>query len=175
MNTSEIIEYIIEYCNIELGQLLPLKEIYLKETKFLPNQNLIDKINRLIHSKGMELSSKGQMNNDTILSFIFKDEIYTNNNYKELKDFEILEGFNISLMDENFIQNYISKKIYELFENDLNKYLTIFSKKIRHAKFFGLFFKLLPSIKYNLDLINIILSWSEQKIKTYNKEECQNF
>lgn len=174
-NVSEIIEYLIECYIIDLSQLMALKEIYLKEAKFLPNQKLLDKINKLIHSKIMELVFKGQINNDDLKSYIKFDEVYINNNYKELKDFSILEGFNISLMDDLFIENYKNDKLYELFENDLNKYLTIFSKKIKHVKYFGLFFELLPPPKYNIDTINIIVKWSEKKIKSYKKEECPNF
>ena len=176
-NTSEIIEYITDYLKneIDLEQLMSLKEIYLKEAKFFPNPKLISKINIIIHNKIIGLSEKGKINNDDLKDLIKGDEIYTNNNYKDLKNFSILEGFNISSMDDDFIERYKADKIYELFENNLNEYLTIFSKKIRHVKFFGLFFKLLPPPKHNLDTINVILNWLEKKIKSYNKVECPNF
>ena len=78
-------------------------------------------------------------------------------------------------MDDKFIQRYNDNKIYELLEDNFDNYLTIFSKKIKHVKLFGLFFKLLPPYKYGVDTINIVINWSEQKLKTYNKEECPKF
>ena len=175
IDTSEILENIIELFQIDLVQLLSLKDIYLKEEKFLHNPMLLEKINKIIHYKGIDLAKRGEINNHFLLSFLVKDELYHNNNYKEYKDLTILKGFNTSLMDEKFIQNYNGERIYQLFEEDLNGYLSTFSKKIKHTKFFGLFFKLLPPKKYNLDTINVVLKWSEENIKTYNKEECPHF
>ena len=113
INTSEVVEYITDYCEIKLGQILSLKEIYLREEKFFSNPKLVEKLNKLIHTKLFELKEKGEINNKFLLNFLLEDEIYTNNsnnNYKELKDITILEGFNITMMDEKFLQSYNNKK-----------------------------------------------------------------
>ena len=178
INASEIIEYATDYCAIELDQMLALKEIYLKEEKYFSNPKLVEKMNKLIHTKLFELEEKGEINNNSLLNYLLEDEIYTNNsnnNYKELKDITILEGFNLTKMDEKFLKSYNENKVYQLFEDTLNKYLSVYSKKIKHMKYFGLFFKLLPPEKYDLDTISVVTDWLQQKIKTYNKEECPSF
>ena len=166
IDTSEILENLIEILKFDLDQLSRLKDKYKKEVKFFPNQKLYEKINEKIHNKCLNLAQKHQIDNNKLLKYLIQDE------YKDIK---ILEGFNTSLMDDKFIQSYNKERIYQLFEGDLKCYLSIFSKKIKHTKFFGLFFKLLPPEKYNLDTINVVLNWSENNIKTYNKEECTHF
>ena len=78
-------------------------------------------------------------------------------------------------MDKQFLQNYNDSKIYSFFGENYAEYLSIFSSKINHLKYFGYFFKLLPPEMHNKSTINLIYKWLQNYIHNFSVNECPDF
>jgi len=156
--------------------LIDIKKLYEKEMKKIPNPHFLQEVNDKIHYSGMERINQ-KSDNNFLIKFIKNNEYYYSKKSKtnEKKDFSILNHFNLFSKDKKFFENYNESKIYSFFEENYVEYLSIFSSKIKHIKYFGYFFKLLPPEMFNKKEINLIYKWLQDYIHTFSVDECPDF
>ena len=141
---SEVFNYFVDKLN-NLEQLISLKNLYKEELSSYSNEYFEENIIRKIHKIGIKEIMNGTCSNIKILSYLKNNDIYCKKDCKivEFKDYEILKKLKIELMDDNFFKKLNKDKIYSFFEENYEKYLSMFPS-IDKMKYFGLFFKLLP-------------------------------
>ena len=122
--------------NKNINNLFALKEI-LRNLKNKVDISIDEKeFNKIIHQTGIELSKTHKLKNDEILKFIIQDIKYNKSLYKEGK-LEVLDGIDISLIDEQFYEDW----------NKIN-WFEIFGDKDKYLKFVDKVLKLINNIKY---------------------------
>ena len=172
---SEVFNYFVNKLN-NLEQLILLKNLYKEELSIINNDYFKENIIKNIHKIGFKEIMNGTKTNIEILNYLKYDEVYCKKDCKigEFKNFEILKKLKIELMDDKFFDIFHKEKIYSFFEENYEKYLMMFPK-IDKMKYFGLFFKLLPSDKYKNKTALYVFNWLMKNINTYNKFDCPNF
>ena len=159
-----------------MEQLISLKNIYARELSIFTNNYFQENIIKKIHKIGFNEIMSDKKKNYQILKYLINDDVYCKKDCKigEFKNFEILKKLKIELMDDKFFKNFHKDKIYSFFEENYEKYLKMFPS-IDKVKYFGLFFKLLPSEKYEKQTALYVFNWLMTNINTYKKLDCPNF
>ena len=172
---SKIFNKLINIYN-QFELLVDIKKVYIREMKYIPNPDFLLKVNDKIHYAGME-KIKQKRDNSFIIKFLKNNDYYKSAKSKKnnKKDFSILKYFNLKAMDNKFFEDYNNSKIYSYFEENYAEYLSFFLGKIKHIKYFGYFFKLLPPKMHNKNTINLIYKWIQTYISTFSPEECPQF
>ena len=112
-----------------------------------------------------------------ILNFLPFDEYYTKNidiTIKE-KDIYIIDGINITSKESQIIKEVEKSKIYKYFKDLEDKYLEIFTKKIKGIENLNVFFSLLPDDNFNYSTSVLINNWIKKNINSLNENKYQNF
>ena len=185
INEEEIYGFIFDYSKIfnkliniynQYEFLIDIKKLYIREMNVIPNPDFLKQVNDKIHYSGMERINQ-KSDNYFLIQFIQNNEYYHSNKNKKnsKKDFSILNHFNLLTMDNKFFENYNHSKIYSFFGENYVEYLSIFSSKIKHIKYFKYFFKLLPPEMHNKNTINLIYNWLQKYIYTFSIDECPDF
>ena len=156
---------IIDDCEI----LIEIKKLYSKELQIFFNEGFENKINELIHKKGILKISQGKYDNNFLILFLKNDCKYKDKNY------ELLRYFNIELMDDNFFKYFEEFKIYSLYEKNFVKYLEQFTSNLKDIKYFYIFFKILPPQEYSQKTIEFVFNWLKDNINTFDIVKCKNF
>ena len=137
--SSELFKKYIEIHNNNIEKLFDLKEII---NQFSSDFELKKKINEIIH--GLILNS----NENIRENYFIKDEIYFNDDYKKLRNIDILRGFDLKKLininkkikaeNKSNLENIFGSKLNELYEfirkiiqdiNDINSLDNLFEKK----------------------------------------------
>ena len=172
---SEVFNYFATNLN-NLEQLISLKNLYKKELSSYPNEYFKENIIRKIHKIGVKEIMNGTYSNIQILYYLKNNDIYCKKDCKivEFKDYEILKKLKIELMNDSFFEKFHKDKIYSFFEENYEKYLSMFPS-IDKMKYFGLFFKLLPPELYQKQTELFVFNWLMKNLNTYNRLDCPNF
>ena len=168
LDFSDVFNKLIEL-NEDAEVLMNIKEIYKKELNIFPDKNIENKLKENIHKSGIHRIRQGIFNNDFLIRFLKNDccEKYQN--------FDLLKYFKIELMDDKFFEQFNKNEIYSLFKINFHDYLIQFSTNIKEIKYFGIFFKILPTKYYTFDTITIIFNWLKRYINTFDFSKCKNF
>ena len=195
INYSTFIEKLIIRNNnilLNLEKILSLFEFELNQkSNFDKRLNLTNAYYNTI----FKLIRIGNIKYEHILNFIIKCDIFkssinsdiiiTNdkfvNNYndvlKKYKKTDILKELDIlSRKGPEIIEKIKQNKIYLLFCNDMPKeYIEVFTDKINHIKYLGIFFQILPKDNYKKESIASLNDWLINNLETFSKEECNTF
>ena len=168
LDFSDVFNKLIEL-NEDAEVLMNIKEMYKKELNIFPDKNIENKLKENIHKSGIHRIRQGNFNNDFLIRFLKNDccEKYQN--------FDLLKYFKIELMDDKFFEQFNKNEIYSLFKINFHDYLIQFSTNIKEIKYFGIFFKILPTKYYTFDTITIIFNWLKGYINTFDFSKCKNF
>ena len=172
---SDVFNYFLDRLK-NLEQLISLKKLYKRELSIFANEYFEVNIIKKIHKIGFKEMMTGIPNNSQILFYLRNDDVYCKKDCKigEYKDFEILMKLKIELMDDSFFEKFNKFKIYSFFEENYEKYLSMFPS-INNMKYFGLFFKLLPPELFNKQTTLAVFNWIMENLNTYNRLDCPNF
>ena len=172
---SDVFNYFLDRLK-NLEQLISLKKLYKRELSIFANEYFEVNIIKKIHKIGFKEMMTGIPNNSQILFYLRNDDVYCKKDCKigEYKDFEILMKLKIELMDDSFFEKFNKFKIYSFFEENYEKYLSMFPS-VNNMKYFGLFFKLLPPELYNKQTTLAVFNWIMENLNTYNRLDCPNF
>ena len=144
--------------NINLNNLIFLKEI-IENIKKLDKKFELDlDLNEYIHITGLKLIEEKKLNNNDILLFIDKNNYYNDKDYAknpERRNLKILDGIDIQTLDINHWQNYDFK---EMFKYQLDEFAKKVVSFVKHMKDFGKLFQLLKWIKTTTFLLLILMN-----------------
>ena len=193
---SEIIKNLRSLYKYNIIYLEKIIIIFEFELRHQNNYELRKNIMINFYDAGMKLFQQGNLKNEKVLNFIkicdvyksckISDEYISNDkfviNYNNVlqnkKNVNILNGLDILL---NGAPTQIPKKIkemaiYKFFCQDMpREYIEIFSKKLTHIKYLGIFFEILPKNYYKSESIFALYNWIRINLGTFSRGECQNF
>ena len=181
--SSLIIEkYAGFYEEINLDKLIILKyivdSIKLLEPQFVCNCNIEEKL----HRTGLKLVKIGKIKNIKIIEFIKTDVYFLNKNYnkKLYRPLEILDGINISLIEDKkqFFKKWNDINFYSMFESQIEDFLKKIASLISEMKDFGYLFKFYIIKQENPFEVKVVKALQNRFIEllpTYNNKECPNF
>ena len=122
------------------------KKIKEEDENLVKYNNLITKINQIIHETGIYLSNKKKLTNIQILKFIKEDIEYIKNlkNKKEIeKTIGIFQGINMSKIDDVFIEEWKSFNFQYTLGNIKDNIINILNEKVSNFKEFDNLMKIL--------------------------------
>ena len=106
--------------------------------------NIIKQLKESIHKTGLHLARYQQLNNAEILNFLKEDKDYMKQNKDEVEnELEILQGLNLSEIDDKFLDEWKSLDLIELFGDNQNIIEESISNIISDFKNFKILGKLL--------------------------------
>ena len=168
---------------INLDYLFEIKSMIetIKRTdkKFSLNPNI--NIDQKIHDYGLDSVGKGKLKNKELLEFINKDAFYHEKEYEKkiYRKLDILNGIDISSINEEFFKNWKKINFYKMFENQINDFYTKISLFINDMKDFNLLFSfyiIYQDKEYKYDSIVHIQQRYKEIFPTYTDDEkCPNF
>ena len=185
-NNQIILKFIPEFfhpyknynVNINLNNLIFLKEI-IENIKKLDKKFELDlDLNEYIHITGLKLIEEKKLNNNDILLFIDKNNYYNDKDYAknpERRNLKILDGIDIQTLDINHWQNYDFK---EMFKYQLDEFAKKVVSFVKHMKDFGKLFQLLKVDKSDnipTAYINELKRRYKELFETYSVKGCPNF
>ena len=180
--SSLIIEKYSEfYDETNLDKLFILKfiddSIKQMDKNFICKSNLDEKI----HKTGLYLVKNGTIKNIGILNFIKYDIYFFDKKYnkKIYRPLEILEGINLSLIEDKnkFFKIWNKFNFYSMFELQLDDFLKKIVLLINEIKDFRYLFKLYqPNLENpRKQIIKSLQNRFIELLPTYNNKECPNF
>ena len=125
----------VNYDNIGL-----IKNIVDNYKKFDKTFKCKNNLNDLIHENGVNLAKKGLLKNINLLEFIKIDVYYHEKNYESKRSIDILNGIDISSLEEKFFKTWKQINFCQIFKNNLNNFLKKVSLLVKEMKDFGLLF-----------------------------------
>ena len=158
---NEVIKNIIENC-----------EKYDKTFKCTIN------LNELIHNNGVNLAKQGLLKNINLLEFIKTDIYFQDINYGNKNSIEIINGIDISSLENNFFYIWKSINFYQIFRNNFSDLLKKIASLIKEMKDFGLLFSFYDFYQDNDYKYESVLYMQKRYTEifiTYSKIEYQNF
>lgn len=173
--------YIDFYNEINLDNLFILKKIInIIIKKIDKNFESRRKINATIHENGIKLVQNGKLKNSKLLEFISNDEFYQNKRYnkKFYRNLEILDGIDISSLENDFFKKWKEINFCEIFDFDLSEFLRKISFNIKEMKDFELIFSFYDFYKdteYKFEYIMNMQNRFMEIFDTYSADKCPNF
>ena len=135
-------------------------------------------LNDLIYENGVNLAKKGLLKNINLLEFIKVDVYFHDKNYESKRTVDILNGIDISSLENNFFKIWKNINFCSIFKNNLNNFLKKISLLIKEMKDFGLlfsFYDFYQNKEYKYESIYSMQKRFEEIFNTYSKEKCPNF
>ena len=179
--SSSVFERYVEYYDeVNLKNLILLKGTIESIKKVDKKFAFKYKMDRLIHENGLAFVRQGKLKNIELLDFIKTDEFYQNRSFDKpfFRAIEILDGIDISTLNEEFIEKWNQMNFYKIFDSQLNEYLKKVSLFINEIKDFSLLYSLYKNTTdndYKYDVVNVMQNRFIEIFNTYTAEKCPNF
>ena len=164
---------------VNFGNLVYIKDIIENYIEYDESfQNKVN-INELIHESGIYLAKKGLLKNLNLLKFIKNDEYsYDDINGKTKYSIDILNGIDISSLENKFFKIWKNINFELVFKNDFNNFMKKISSLIKEMKDFGLlfsFYDFYQDNEYKYESISYMQKRFIEIFDTYTNEKCPNF
>jgi len=180
--SSLIIEKYSEfYEEIEIDKLFVLKYIVENIKHIDPKFDCKCNLDEKIHKTGLKLIKNRKMKNIQVLGFIKRDIYYMDKNYnkKKYRPLEILDGIDISLIEDkkNFFKSWNIINFYPMFDSQFEDFSKKISSLITEMKDFGYLFKLfqIDQEEPRKEAIKAMQNRFIEILPTYNNKICVNF
>ena len=135
-------------------------------------------LNDLIHENGVNQAKKGLLKNINLLEFIRTDVYFHEKNYESKRTIDILNGIDISSLENKFFKTWKQINFYLIFKNNWNNFLKKVSLLIKEMKDFGLlfsFYDFYQDNEYKYESILAMQKRFREIFDTYSNEKCPNF
>ena len=162
----------VNYDNI--GLIKNIVDNYKKFDKTFKSKN---NLNDIIHENGVNLAKKGLLKNINLLEFIKIDVYYHEKNYESKRSIDILNGIDISSLEEKFFKTWKQINFCHIFKNNLNNFLKKVSLLVKEMKDFGLlfsFYMFFQDNEYKYESIYTMQKRFIEIFNTYSNEKCPN-
>ena len=134
-------------------------------------------LNELIHDNGVNFVKQGLLKNINLLEFIKTDIYLQDINYESKNSIDIINGIDISSLEENFFKIWKTINFYQIFRNNFSDLLKKIASLIKEMKDFGLlfsFYDFYQDSEYKNESICCMQKRYVEIFITYSKVECQN-
>ena len=137
-----------------------------------------DCLDDLIHENGINLAKKGQLKNINLLEFIKTDVYFHDKKYENKRSIDIIDGIDISSLENNFFITWKNINFEMIFKNNYNNFIKKIALLIKEMKDFGLlfsFYDLYQDSEYKYESIFCMQKRFSEIFYTYLNDKCPNF
>ena len=135
-------------------------------------------LNEIIHDNGVNLAKKGLLKNVDLLEFIKTDIYFHDKKYESKRSIEIINGIDISKLENNFFKIWKNLNFSVIFRNNFNDFLKKIALLIKEMKDFGLlfsFYNFYQDKEYKTEYISCMQKRYIEIFNTYSKEKYPDF